>query len=203
VSVAWDIPVTEGYEFELVPNVSPDQGTHRFSGLNNPPLVEGVTAWKPDAVHITSWAWLSHLLAMRAFHKQGIPVLFRGDSHLARRSQTRAALVHEACRAAACIFSWSTAFLVVAKPSEWNPIAFTPVPIPSMFIASSSWRMHWIKKRLNGVGNWAWTLIGSMLLFAGKFDKNKRSIELMRTVHTSLDRRLYWSWSAAGSLMRR
>src|SRR4051812_15223029 len=32
--VAWDIPLTEGYEFELVPNVSSDPGTHHFGGLN-------------------------------------------------------------------------------------------------------------------------------------------------------------------------
>src|SRR5262249_25214607 len=82
VPVTWDVPVTQGYEFELVPNVSSEPGTHRFWGLNNPSLVHRVTAWRPDVVHITGWAWFSHLSAMRALHKQGVPVLFRGDSHL-------------------------------------------------------------------------------------------------------------------------
>ena len=102
--VVWDIPVTEGYDFELVPNVSSDSGTHHFWGLNNPSLVERVTAWKPDVVHITGWAWLSHLLAMRAFHKRRIPVLFRGDSHLLgeTRSGPRWYLKHT--RAATRIF---------------------------------------------------------------------------------------------------
>ena len=38
--VAWDIPLTEGYEFELVPNVSSNPGTDRFSDLRNPSLVK-------------------------------------------------------------------------------------------------------------------------------------------------------------------
>jgi len=46
--VAWDIPLTEGYEFELVPNISSKPGTDRFWGLRNPSLVQLVTAWLPE-----------------------------------------------------------------------------------------------------------------------------------------------------------
>src|SRR5690349_10168360 len=64
--VAWDIGLTDGYDFEVVPNTSSDPGTHRFLGLNNPSLVSRVFAWGPDAVHVTGWAWLSHFVALRA-----------------------------------------------------------------------------------------------------------------------------------------
>ena len=59
-AVAWDIPMTEGYPFELVPNISHRTETHRFSGLHNPALVERVTAWKPDVVprSVPSISWL-------------------------------------------------------------------------------------------------------------------------------------------------
>src|SRR3954453_23778477 len=87
IPVAWDIPLTEGYDCELVPNVSSDPGTHHFGGLNNPTLVDDVSAWRPDVVHVPGWAWRSHLLAIRAFYKRGIPVLFRGDSHLLGRAR--------------------------------------------------------------------------------------------------------------------
>src|SRR5579863_5747987 len=82
IPIAWDIPLAEGYEFELVPNRSSDPGTHHFLGLRNPSLVQRVTAWRPDVVHVTGWAWLSHLSALRAFAKRRTPTLFRGDSHL-------------------------------------------------------------------------------------------------------------------------
>ena len=80
--VAWDIPLTEGYEFELVPNLARDPGTHHFFGLRNPSLLAQLTAWRPDVVHVTGWAWLSHLQILRELTRQGVPVLFRGDSHL-------------------------------------------------------------------------------------------------------------------------
>lgn len=79
---AWDIPLMEGYDFEVVPNTSPDPGTHHRKGLINPDLVERVKAWKPDAVHITGYNYVSHGQAIKELSKAGITVIFRGDSHL-------------------------------------------------------------------------------------------------------------------------
>jgi glycosyltransferase involved in cell wall biosynthesis len=79
---AWDIPLMEGYDFEVVPNTSPDPGTNHRRGLINPDLVERVKAWKPDAVHITGYNYVSHGQAIKELSKAGIPVIFRGDSHL-------------------------------------------------------------------------------------------------------------------------
>src|SRR5262249_44863840 len=116
ISFAWDIPVAQGYEFELVPNRSSVPGTHHFSGLRNPELVPRVMAWRPDVVHITGWAWLSHFLALRAFSKRGIPTLFRGDSHLldevgGPRWWIKRAVLKR-------VFSWPTAFLVVGAANR-------------------------------------------------------------------------------------
>ena len=80
--IAWDIPLTDGYDFELVPNVASDPGTHKFLGLRNPMLLDRVMSWQPDIVHINGWAWLSHLQLLFALKKRGVPTLFFGDSHL-------------------------------------------------------------------------------------------------------------------------
>jgi glycosyltransferase involved in cell wall biosynthesis len=79
---AWDIPLMEGYEFEVVPNTSPAPGTHHRRGLINPDLVGRVEAWQPDAVHITGYNYVSHGQAIKKLSEAGIPVIFRGDSHL-------------------------------------------------------------------------------------------------------------------------
>jgi glycosyltransferase involved in cell wall biosynthesis len=79
---AWDIPLMEGYDFEVVPNASPEPGTHHRKGLINPELVERVKAWKPDVVHVTGYNYVSHGQAIKELSKAGIPVIFRGDSHL-------------------------------------------------------------------------------------------------------------------------
>ena len=56
-AIAWDIPLTEGYGFELVPNVAAAPGTDRLFGLRNPTLLDRVMTWRPDVVHVTGWAW--------------------------------------------------------------------------------------------------------------------------------------------------
>jgi len=114
IPVAWDIPLNQGYAFELIENISANPGTHRFWGLRNPSLVERVLAWGPTVMHVTGWAWASHLQALRAFKKAGIPTLFRGDSHVLdrapigpRRWAKHLALSH--------IYRWPDAFLVTGK----------------------------------------------------------------------------------------
>ena len=37
--ITWDVPLLDGYDYEFVPNVSPDPGTHHFFGLQNPELL--------------------------------------------------------------------------------------------------------------------------------------------------------------------
>lgn len=79
---AWDIPLMEGYDSEVVPNTSAEPGTHHRRGLVNPQLTAHVKEWRPDAVHVTGYNYVSHGSAIKELSKGGIPVLFRGDSHL-------------------------------------------------------------------------------------------------------------------------
>jgi glycosyltransferase involved in cell wall biosynthesis len=80
-TVAWDIPLLDGYPYEWVKNVSTDPGSHHFGGIVNPELINQLKAWKADAILIFGWAYHSHLKVIRYFKKK-IPVYFRGDSTL-------------------------------------------------------------------------------------------------------------------------
>jgi glycosyltransferase involved in cell wall biosynthesis len=188
--VAWDIPLTEGYEFELVPNVSSNPGTHRFFGLRNPSLVERVSVWRPDFVHITGWAWLSHLMALREFHNQGTPTLFRGDSHLLDTRQNgprwrakRALLKH--------VYSWPTAFLVTGAANRVYYEAFGVEP-DRLFPCPHSIDVNRFSEPADAFEQEAvrWRQqLGidrdrCVLLFAGKFEHKKQPLELMRAVQT-------------------
>jgi glycosyltransferase involved in cell wall biosynthesis len=206
VPVAWDIPLVEGYEFELVPNRSSDPGTHHFLGLRNPSLVERVLAWTPDIVHITGWAWLSHLSALRAFAKSGIPTLFRGDSHLLdeRARGPRWWLKRAVLKR---VFSWPAAFLVVGSANRAYYEAFGiggdrlfpcphsidvarfAEPAASLDQSAAEWR-----KQL-GITN-----DRCVLVYAGKFEPKKRPLELMRAVRDLRDRGVVLVMVGSGNL---
>ncbi|HXO01669.1 MAG TPA: hypothetical protein VN900_06395, partial [Stellaceae bacterium] len=116
-AIAWDIPVTDGFEFALVPNVAVDPGTHRFFGLRNPGLLAHLMAWEPDLVLVHGWAWLSHLRVLHALHRLGIRTLFRGDSHLldAQPTGPRWWLKRGLLRR---VFSWPAGLLFVGSANR-------------------------------------------------------------------------------------
>lgn len=79
--VDWDIPLTDGYPYVWVKNISKKPGSAHYNGVINPDLIEQITNWQADAILVFGWAYHSHIRAIRHF-KGRIPVFFRGDSTL-------------------------------------------------------------------------------------------------------------------------
>jgi glycosyltransferase involved in cell wall biosynthesis len=61
-------------------------GTHHFNGLDNPELTGRLAAWKPGAVLMFGYNWRAHQHAIWWARRRGVPLVFRGDSHLLRRA---------------------------------------------------------------------------------------------------------------------
>jgi glycosyltransferase involved in cell wall biosynthesis len=81
----WDVDLLSGYASEFVPNRSAHPGAESFRGFDNPGLTARLAAWKPGAVLLFGYAWLSHLRVIAWARWQGVPLIFRGDSHLLGR----------------------------------------------------------------------------------------------------------------------
>jgi len=185
-AVKWDIPLTDGYDFELVENTAAEPGTHHFLGLRNPGLVQQVKAWGPTAVHITGWAWLSHLQAILAFSRSGIPVVFRGDSHLLDRGGALSWAKRSLLR---WLYSYVTAFLVVGTANRQYYRAFG-VPEARLFpcpYGIDVGRFAEPNERLERAAQeWRAELAlpetDLALIYAGKFERKKRPVELMRAI---------------------
>jgi glycosyltransferase involved in cell wall biosynthesis len=186
--IAWDIALTAGYESELVPNAAPDPGTHHFLGLRNPALHRRIMAWQPGIVMIHGWAWLSHLQELHRLHNQGIPTLFRGDSHLLDRppSGLRWRLKGMALRK---IFAWPRGFLVTGTANRAYYQAFG-VPAERLFPCPHSIDVARFAEPSEtheaDAARWR-QAIGispnqTVVLFAGKFEPRKRPVELARAV---------------------
>lgn len=185
-SFAWDIPLTEGYAFETVPNTARRPGPQHFWGLQNPDLVRRVLDWQPTAIHVTGYAWQSHLAAIRRLSRARLPVLFRGDSHLLNgrgrwwRWQVKQALLR-------AVFRWPAAFLCVGQANKDYYRAFgvpeaklvdCPHSVETERFAEPNAELEqqaaaWRAELGIAAGQ-------QVLLFAGKFENKKRPLPLMR-----------------------
>ncbi len=182
--VAWDIPLTEGYEHETVPNTARDPGTHHFWGLRNPELAARLLAWQPDAVHVTGYAYASHLRIMRWLPRHGIPVLFRGDSHLLDgRSGWRWWLARTILRR---VYSWPAAFLHVGQANRaYYRACGVPdarlFPCPHSIEVDRFAQPHEVLEAQARAWRQELGLAATtrVLLFVGKFEPKKCPLELM------------------------
>lgn len=84
-SFAWDVDLTSGYDWKLVPNVAKVPDTLRFNGLNNPELFPLLAAEKPRAVLLFGYKYRTHLQLIAWARLHRVPLIFRGDSHLLDR----------------------------------------------------------------------------------------------------------------------
>ncbi|MXV52815.1 glycosyltransferase [Pedobacter sp. HMF7647] len=80
-TIAWDLPLLDGYAYEFLKNTAADPGSHHFKGIQNPEIIHRLKDFKPDAILVYGWSYASHLKVMRYF-KGKVPVWFRGDSTL-------------------------------------------------------------------------------------------------------------------------
>jgi glycosyltransferase involved in cell wall biosynthesis len=80
--VKWDVPLTEGYPHQFLPNRSFKPGVGRFWGLVNPGIIKALYQGQFDAVLIHGWARFTNLLTIATAFFMGIPVLMRGETTL-------------------------------------------------------------------------------------------------------------------------
>jgi glycosyltransferase involved in cell wall biosynthesis len=110
----WDVDLISGYENEFVPNTAKKPGAEYFFGFNNPGITDRLRQWRPDAILLFGYKWASHLRVVIWGALNGVPIVFRGDSHLLGR-ETPALGTLLALRT---LFSRFAAFLYVGSANR-------------------------------------------------------------------------------------
>jgi len=192
---AWDIPLTDGYEFEVVPNTSHDPGPHHHTGIANPELVSRVAAWRPDAVVLTGYNYTSHHAALRRLPRMGIPVLLRGDSHLLDRGTDRLwwlkrrilGRLFRKCAAVLSVGLNNRDYFaacgvprerIVRCPHSIDRARFAE-PDESLNAEAAKWRREL-----------GFNERQTVLLFAGKLEPKKRPVEMLEAIVAAADPRI-------------
>ena len=59
-----DLPLLEGYEYQIIRNKSKRPGNQNFFGYINPDLSPQLAAWRPDAILLMNYAFLTYILLL-------------------------------------------------------------------------------------------------------------------------------------------
>jgi len=81
VSFAWDIPMLEGYRWEVLANTGRSPGLKGFFASSTPGVYRVLAAARPDVVIITGWQSLPLVQALWACVRLRIPRIIRGESN--------------------------------------------------------------------------------------------------------------------------
>jgi len=181
-SFEWDVDLLSGYESEMVPNLAKRPGAEHFFGFKNPGLIGRLDEWRPDALLLFGYKWASHLRVVRWARARGVPILFRGDSHLLGRGRPRAH-VRFALR---LLFSRFASFLYTgAANREYfetfgvpeKKLFFAPHSVNAELFNDKDPRHRAASEKLRAQLEIA--PAARIVLFAGKFLTAKQPVELL------------------------
>jgi glycosyltransferase involved in cell wall biosynthesis len=138
-NVKWDIPLLEGYDFEILDNRARKKNVNTFLGISVPDVGERFARSTCDAALIMGWQTRGHAQAIRAAVTHGIPTLLFGESTLAMRPTSKwrariraAAWLPLRRRAYRFLFSRVDGFLTLGTRNEAYYSHFD-VPAEKMF----------------------------------------------------------------------
>jgi glycosyltransferase involved in cell wall biosynthesis len=83
--VKWDVPLTDGYRHQFLPNWRGGGGVDGFFSLVNPRVVAELWRGGYDAVWVHGHNSATNLMAVAAAKLAGVAVLMRGETHLLLR----------------------------------------------------------------------------------------------------------------------
>lgn len=183
-SFKWDIPLLDGYEYEFIPNVSSNPGTHHFWGFKNPSLIERVKSYKSDAVLLMLYNYASIYNFLWKWNSSETPLLFRGDSHRLLipngiKAWARRQLITQIYRKfAACLYVGKANYNYFRYHGlSADNLFFSPHAVDNQRFFNQTESAvrearHW-KQELGIPKNHA------VILFAGKFNWKKRPLDLL------------------------
>ena len=182
VPFEWDVDIIRGYRHTFLGNVARMPGTHRFGGCDTPAIGDLLANGRFDALLVHGWHLKTYAQAIIAARRLGLPVLVRGDSHLATpRSTLKKAVKWASFPALLRLFA---AVLYVGHLSRayyrhygYPPerLYFSPHCVDAEWFAARSTvaARHALRRRL-GIADGV-----TLLLFAGKLLPFKRPLDLV------------------------
>jgi len=180
VAFQWDIPLLEGYRYEVLANRARRPSVIRFSGCDTPEIEDRVRDGGFDAFIVNGWVVKACLQALRACRRRGVPCIVRGESNALRPRPAWKRFLHRR------LLRRYSAFLSIGKSNRdfylangvpEEKIFFAPYCVENERFAAAAETLGPHRSRLRA--DWAIPPDAYTFLFCGKFVEKKRPLDLL------------------------
>ena len=179
----WDIPLLQGYEWELIPNKRESPRLKGFFQSSTPAVYSLFAEARPDVVIITGWQSLPLLQALWAAIRLGIPRIIRGESNALRSRPLPVRTLHQ------LLLSRFGAFLTIGKLNRefyrHYGIAGERLFHCPYFVDNERFAVQFRRdaaERFTLRAEWNIPEGHTCFLFAGKLQPKKRIMDLLRAL---------------------
>lgn len=182
----WDIPLLEGYEWELLPNKRKEPSLRGFLNSSTPAIYSILKKTRPDVVIITGWQSLPLLQALWASIRLGIKRIVRGESNSLRHRPWLVRMWHRA------LLSRFDAFLAIGKANRrfYLDYGIQPQRVfqSNYFVDNDRFEKQFERDRLRRDAlraEWNIPEGHTCFVFVGKLEPKKRVLDLLRALDTA------------------
>lgn len=183
VSFEWDVPLLDGYTYQVLENIAQQPSVARFDGCDTPSIYARLKAGQFDAVIVNGWVVKSCLQTVWACRRLGIPCIVRGESNALRHRAWWKKAVHmlllKQFRACLAIGSSNRDFYLERKVPP-DHIFMTPYCVDNAFFAGKAEQYRKERPHLRAL--WRIPEESVLFLFVGKFEAKKHPMDLLRAL---------------------
>ncbi len=183
VAFQWDVPLLEGYRYEVLENVAARPSVVSFDGCDTPSLGSVLRARGFDVFVANGWVAKSCLQALWACRRQGVPCLVRAESNALRPRPWWVRMAHR------LLLRQYAAFLAIGR-SNRRFYASNGVAEERMFDVPYCVDNEWFGRESRALEprraeirrQWSVAEDARVFLFCGKLIPKKRPLDLLQAL---------------------
>jgi len=189
VKFTWDVPLLEGYTYEVLENVAKEPSVTKFTGCDTPGIWGIVRDRGFDACIVNGWVVKSCIQLLMACRRYGVPCIVRGESNAMRPRSWQIKIIHRV------LLKQYSAFLAIGKSNmdfylnygiPQEKIFGAPYGVDNEKLGSQADALASERDRLRAA--WKIPIGATTFLYCAKFIGKKRPLDLMEAFSLALQR---------------
>ena len=184
VAFEWDVPLLDGYRYEVLENRAKVPSVSYFKGCDTPEIFQWLKALRPDAVLVNGWVVKTCLQALFACRRLGIPCIVRGEANDLRPRVWWKTVLHK------LLLRQYSVFISIGKSNRdfYMNRGVAPERIFNGFycVESDRFAKQCEDAKQNGRelrNKWGIPLDSVCFIFSGKFEEKKRPMDILYALH--------------------